>query len=390
MNAKKIKTVVFYSTPAYGHINPVLPVLAELSRSGSRIIFYSTTEFEIHAQSCGAEFRSYDLGEITFDTSVGSRLPELSELILKFTCRVIDGLIEEVNMLKPDLIIFDTLAFWGRAAAERCGIISMSVNTLITVPGMFSKTSMMYTRRFSISSIAQMNYLFSLDKYRRQLKKKFPGMDCGTIDILMNKAVLNVYTYPRILHPDEKKLGKEHFFLGPSSVIRSESAADSERITGDNLVYASLGTVFFRNEKFWHRLVDEFGSSKYTLVISSSFLFGRIDQLNLPDNIMVRNYVDQKYMLKNSILFITAGGMNSLCEAAAFKVPCLIVPQQGEQGINAAVFEKYGLGRKLDSGKSIMQQGEKLICEYSPDEKTTEQFRRVRLTELLDLLNRLI
>ena len=67
----------------------------------------------------------------------------------------------------------------------------------------------------------------------------------------------------------------------------------------------------------------------------------------LPDNFIVRPFVNQGEILKHASLFITAGGMNSIHEALYYGVPCLICPQQGEQLLNAKRFEAMGFGRRL-------------------------------------------
>ena len=44
MKKKYTAVIVFFSTPAHGHVNPALPILSELAKRGCRVIFYGTDE----------------------------------------------------------------------------------------------------------------------------------------------------------------------------------------------------------------------------------------------------------------------------------------------------------------------------------------------------------
>ena len=63
-----MKRIAFFSIPAHGHTNPMLPVAAELVRRGSTVRFYSFDEFREKIVATGAEFISCD-----------AFLPELTE-----------------------------------------------------------------------------------------------------------------------------------------------------------------------------------------------------------------------------------------------------------------------------------------------------------------------
>ncbi len=49
-----IKNIIFYTTPAHGHINPALPLLSRLIDSGYSVIAYSTEEFREIIEKSGA------------------------------------------------------------------------------------------------------------------------------------------------------------------------------------------------------------------------------------------------------------------------------------------------------------------------------------------------
>jgi len=51
--------ILFFNIPAYGHVNPSLPVVTELIRQGHHICYYNAKSFEPVIKNTGAEFRAY-------------------------------------------------------------------------------------------------------------------------------------------------------------------------------------------------------------------------------------------------------------------------------------------------------------------------------------------
>ena len=103
-----------------------------------------------------------------------------------------------------------------------------------------------------------------------------------------------------------------------------------------------------------------------------------------PHNIVLTRFADQTAVLSRAKLFITAGGMNSLCEAAAAGVPCLIVSQQGEQAANAEMFENIGGGRR--SHGKLYAESTDIINTFQRNEKLIKTFSNVEMEKLTDIL----
>ena len=66
--------IIFYGTPAHGHINPTLPIIEELVKKNYKVIYYATEEFREVITNAGADFRAYDFGDIEWNPEVGSRI----------------------------------------------------------------------------------------------------------------------------------------------------------------------------------------------------------------------------------------------------------------------------------------------------------------------------
>ena len=379
-------TVVFYTTPAHGHINPALPIISSFIDKGYEVVAYSTEEFKNIIENSGAVFKSYENGDITFDTSVGSELVPLTNLILKFSLYALPTLIREAKEISPVLIMHDTLAFWGRAVAENTDIPAFSVNTIQTVYGMNTNTFRMYSRNFALHTAGQVFQLGTTAKYRNSLKKLYHIKNTDMLSVLMNREGLNVFTFPRCMHPDGDTLGKDCFFLGATSRLRSGAKGDT--LESDNLIYVSLGTVFNKSTAFYKKLIKEFEGTHYRLLVSCGGNYEKLSKMHFPHNIVLTRFANQTVVLSRAKLFITAGGMNSICEAAAAGVPCLIVPQQGEQAANAEMFETAGGGFK--SHGKLYEESNHIITTFQRNEKLIKTFSTVDFDKFISVVEEYI
>ena len=377
------KTIIFYGTPAYGHINPTLPMVTALVHRGYKVIYYATKEFQSMIEMHGAQFREYDFSNTKWNPQVGSQIVKLTELVLEFTVEQLETLVEEAKEQNSCAIIHDTLAFWGRVIAGRLQQPAISVNAIISINRYGSKAFWMYAFRFSASSLQQWKSIPRILNYRSQLKKRYNIERMDWLSLLMNQEAFNIYTYPRHMHPDGHKLKEGHFFLGPAAILRRDSAQE-EMYPHNNLIYVSLGTIFNDSDSFYHAVMQAFDHTKYQVVISCKNQYDQLVQEEVPENITLKPYVNQKEILKKAVLFISAGGMNSICEAAANGVPCLLYPQQGEQAINAKMFEKLGLGKIIRSEENILEMSEMLLNEFCVNQELVKSFSAIHMDELMD------
>ena len=76
--------------------------------------------------------------------------------------------------------------------------------------------------------------------------------------------------------------------------------------------------------------------------------------------------------------------MNSLCEAVAAGVPCLMVPQQGEQMANAEMMERIGAG--IRSHGLLYEEGSHMISAFRRNDKLIDIFSNVRIDLLISTL----
>lgn len=77
-----------------------------------------------------------------------------------------------------------------------------------------------------------------------------------------------IYT-SKFFHPFSHTFDSSVKFVGPSILPRPEVPEfPYDELTGDRLIYISLGTLFTNHLEFFRACVEAFGNSKYQVVMS--------------------------------------------------------------------------------------------------------------------------
>ena len=245
---------------------------------------------------------------------------------------------QKIAELKPDVIIADSVAYWGKLAALKHGIPYISSTTTFA----FNRFSSKYMKH-GIGEALKM--LFSMPKVNKQIKrlqeKGYPVK--GLLDIVQNDNDTNTIVYTsRYFQPCSKTFSERYHFIGPS--IRPMTEKYEKK--SDKTVYISMGTVN-QNKDFYRNCIDVLGKTDYQVIISMGT--NKDHFTNVSDNIQIYESVDQMAVLSISDAFITHCGMNSASEGLYFGVPLILFPQTPEQDAVAKRTEELGAGLRLPS-----------------------------------------
>lgn len=120
--------IVFFCIPAHGHTNPTLGVVRELVSRGHQVWYYSYNIMREKIESAGATFVScddYDMEQKLTPKDavrVGKDLAFSTKILVDTTLALDDKVCEDMKRLKPDCIVADSMAVWGKAIAIKLGI----------------------------------------------------------------------------------------------------------------------------------------------------------------------------------------------------------------------------------------------------------------------------
>mgnify|MGYP003375414212 FL=1 len=347
--------LVFFNILAYGHTNPTLGVVRELVARGNQVWYYSFAPFQKVIQEAGATFVPCDDAALGMTPSpedsarVGKDLAFSIDLIVRATLALDEKICRDMERIAPDGIVADSMAFWGKLAAQKLGI-----------PFLSSTTTFAFNRASAKVMGQGMGNLFSMvramPKIHRSLRRlRAYGYPVKNVfSILENDNATHTIVYTsRYFQPAVETFSPRYVFVGPSLRPIRQPLAPSPQKT----VYISLGTVNNQNLPFYRSCLTALGETPYRVVMA----VGRESVLHalgpLPANVQAEAMGDQIGVLAAADVFLTHCGMNSVSEALFFGVPLVCCPQTQEQRGVANRVLALGAGLLLpdDSPQAIAQ-----------------------------------
>ena len=334
--------IVFFCIPAQGHTNPTLGVVRELVARGHEVLYYSYSMLREKIEAAGATFIACDEfdAEQHLTPQEGARIGSdlaLSTRVLVDTTLALDEMVcAEMERLRPDCIVADSMAVWGKAVAMKLGIPFVSSTTTFAFNQHSAKVMKQGPKEL-------LSMVFSMGKVSKQLKRlQDRGYPVKNIlDIISNDDQTDtiVYTSPQF-QPCSETFSEKYAFVGPS--IRPAQSAI--RKTREKLIYISMGTVNNDMLPLYRNCVDALKDTGYQAILSVGNQVDISQFGKLPEGIAVYPSVDQIAVLEKADVFLTHCGMNSASEGLYFGVPLVMLPKTTEQGGVAARVEQLGAG----------------------------------------------
>ena len=335
--------IAWFCIPAHGHTNPTLGVVKELTAAGHQVYYFSFEMFREKIEQAGAVFigcdgYDFDMEDKGNADRVGKDKAFATELLVSSTLALDEMTTEKVEEIKPDIIVSDSVAFWGKLVAMKHGLPYVSSTTTFA----FNRHSAKYMRE-SPWDIAKM--LFTTPRINKQIKrlreKGYPVK--GILDIVQNDNETNTIVYTsKYFQPAAETFSDRYHFIGPSIRPITEPTLK----TAEKTVYISMGTIN-QNREFYRNCIHALGQTGWQVIISMGTNTEHFD--DLPENIQIHESVDQMAVLSIADAFITHCGMNSASEGLYFQVPLVLFPQTAEQGAVAKRTEELGAGVMLES-----------------------------------------
>lgn len=364
--------IVFFCIPAHGHTNPTLEVVRELTNRGHEVLYYSYKPFREKIEAAGAAFFACD----DFDAELrltkeeaaqlGSDLALSTRVLVDTTLSLDDMVCREMEALRPDCIVADSMAVWGKAVAKKLGIPFVSSTTTFA----FNKHSAKIMKQ-SFGELISM--LLAMPKIQKDVKrlqaKGYPVKN--VLEMISNDDATDtiVYTSPEF-QPCSETFSDKYAFVGPS-VRPAESSVEKRR---EWLVYISMGTVNNAMLPLYKNCIQALGDTEYQVILSVGSQVDRSVFGILPENLEVYPSVDQIAVLQKADVFLTHCGMNSVSEALYFGVPLLMLPKTKEQEGVAERVRQLGAGILLEdtSPEKIRSLVDRLLTESGYRKKAAE------------------
>ena len=366
--------IAWFCIPAHGHTNPTLGLVKALTEAGHQVWYFSFEDFREKIEDSGATFIGCDGYDFEMEDKgnadrVGKDKVYATELLVSSTLALDEMTSRVIGEIKPDVVVSDSVAFWGKLAAMKHGLPYVSSTTTFA----FNKYSAKYMQESAWDIVRMLAAMPRINKQLKRLRDKgYPVK--SLLDIVQNDNETNTIVYTsKYFQPRSETFSDKYHFIGPS--IRPITNPIEK--TADKFVYISMGTVN-RNRDFYRNCIHLLGQTDWQVVISMGTNPEHYE--DPPDNIQIYESVDQMAALSVADAFITHCGMNSASEGLYFQVPLVLFPQTPEQDAVAKRVEELGAGVRLKSisENDILQALRQIIYEpgYKDNAaKISESFR---------------
>lgn len=384
-----MSTVVFLGHPAHGHINPTLPVVAELVRRGEKVFYYATDLFRAKIEATGATYRSYGPQEV-FERKLayGGMLGGMAGLI-EAAEEVLPHVLPQVRDDQPDYLLLEAHSVTGnliqqiinRPAMTLCSMFAFN-EKLIPAPHL---VRFLYGQAPAAAVLDGMLGLNHYVEVAQRVSQRYGVLCPNMIGYLSNPQPLNIVFTSRYFQiGGDRAFDDSYQFVGPSVMPQVGPTTDSDfpwaALTGAPLIYISMGTMYNAEAEFYHTCFDAFADTPYQVVLSIGHRIADDVLRPAPANFIVRRHVPQVALLQRAALFITHGGMNSANEGILFHVPMLVLPQQADHYVVAQRVGELGAGVVLDRGQATVERLQTLTAQVLADPSYQQQCEKIAQT----------
>lgn len=358
--------ILFLGFPSSGHVNPTLNLIKALVSRGHDVIYYADEKYRPKITSTGAVFRAYPFELDPGEDDTGHRnetdfieaLLKMGLGLMELTTRLMTMILEQIQTEKPDCIMHDSFAYWGKQIACLLKIPAVSSITVAPVtPDVIDRrpeATLQYVLRTTREDLQKKYQVNSpreiVDKLSFYVREKYGlGDDFHFFDLFISGGDLNLVYTSRFFQFESDCFDERYKFIGPSFVSTAQTGDFPFHLPDEKpLLYISMGTVFNRRLSFYQKCIDLFGDDEYQVVMTIGDKIAVGDLGTIPSNFIARNFVPQLSILARASVFITHGGANSVHESIVYEVPMVVVPQAADQFILAGQVEKFGAGISLD------------------------------------------
>lgn len=358
--AKKPKAL-FFNVPAHGHVNPSLPLVAELVRRGHQITYFLTAGFRAQIEAAGATLQPYTSVRDDYFAGPGldgSRPQRAAQQLITTAGEILPELLAAAERMQPDYILYDGMCPWGYLLARHLrlpAVVSLSLLPLVLPP----LRELLRPETFSTLAGAVLHDFgagMQAVRRARELGQQYGAPPLGLGTILNAPGDLAISYTSAWFAPYAERAAETVRFVGWTlRTSPADAAWTLPQAEGRRLIYVSLGTLVAADAAFFRTCIDALAGRDEFVLISTGKRFGAEAFGALPANVLVRPWVPQAAVLQQAALFVTHAGMGSVHDGLYCGVPLLLVPQQAEQTLTARRVAQLGAGLLLKQGEVSIQ-----------------------------------
>lgn len=339
-SAMRGKRVVFFSTPAYGHLQAVYPVLARLVRAGVRVDWYCTEAYRELVTKTGAHFHPYcvDFSRYPLDRLTADFF-SLYRGLLVLNRRCYLRYRREIRENPPDLLLYDSMCSFGKNLAKQFGLPSVCLCTTLAynLPTLIFSNLFWPSLKLTVKHAPELLRLTLKEQCFRR-REGLPGF--SPLDLFVNRGDKTLVFSPPEFQPFAQSFPPSFDFVG--TTVRDRIEADSSTENCD--IYLSLGSIFAARTGELERILETPLFRGKKVIVSAGYAAADLQKRLGRERLTFVRRTNQLALLPKTGLFVNHGGLNSVYESLYFGVFQICIPQQEEQRLTARLVEKKKLG----------------------------------------------
>lgn len=354
-----LRHIAFVGRDGAGHINPTLPVVAELVRRGHRVTYATGDAYAEAVEQAGARHLSlpandFGGGRAGQRTLAGAEMDPaamFAQMLLSRTEYEFPLLRDGLAADPPDAICYDASSLSGAMVADVLKVKAVQLRPTFAANEHYNPI-----QEFVPDPARRAAGIAAADKRVREYAAPL-GVSGTPATVLNNEAAdLTVVFLPRRFQYAGETFDERYVFVGPTEHNRVASDSWEPPGAGTRLLYIALGTMMNEHPEFFRLCIETFAGTGWQVAMSIGTRVNRDDLGPIPANFDVRPYFPQLEVLRHATVFVTHAGMNSTMEALLNQVPTVCVPQMPEQAANARRIDELGLGLHLTepTGKALL------------------------------------
>lgn len=378
---------VFICSVPISHIIPIQPIIEYFNERNIDVSVISNKQNKQRIENYGAKFIEYPFNFLENNNSdlLYERSLKFNEYIVKEefskafdyfmkkdTEYFYDHSFENLKLLfnvikneKPDFIIRDAVDRYGNVIAKLLNIpcIGIITHCLYSKKYFESNPSYLYkvfmdalkfnsekldkyftTFRINCESIHESVYMDS-ETFRINTFHQFDPCEkltlINSIETLQPKSSFEPNRKYLLIYPNLKRFEIESNVDGFLEKFIKKAKHKAKKI-----VYIATGSMISFKYEFCIKLIDNLLKNNLCVIMSNNTDYKVLRDYydKQKELVYVDKFIPQQFVLKNSDLFISSAGQNSIIEAIYHKTPILAMPLTSEQKLNGLLIENSGIG----------------------------------------------
>jgi macrolide glycosyltransferase len=333
--------LVMVAGAGHGHVNPNLPVVAELVARGHRVDYAVPERFAELVAGTGATplvHTSVLPHDARRDQWPADPIAGMG-LFLDEGVHVLPQLERMLDGARPDLFLADIGGYPARVLAQRWGVPLVQLSPAIVAWDGYEDDT------------PEVAALFATPEGEAYLERFAAWLDGEGVPedplAFTGRPPRSIVLVPRLLQPHAERVDPARYaFVGPCLDARPHE--EPWPAPSRPLVLVSLGSAYTDEPDFFRVCAEAFGDGGHEVVLAIGATVDPAALGPLPSGVTAHRWVPQWSVLAHASLFVTHAGMGGCSEGLWHGVPMVAVPRAADQFGNAAMLAEAGVATVVD------------------------------------------